>query len=381
MSDQKRVVLITGVAGYWGMRVAAQLAGRPDFHVIGVDDEQPSKEIKDLDFIQADIRNPLLIDLLRLEQVDTICHLVFVDSHRPSEASFETNVMGTIKVFGAAAEAGVRKIIIKSSTAVYGARSTNPAFLVENHPLRGSRSYGYTRDGVEIEAFCNGFRRQHPHIDLTVLRFPNIIGPTVDTPMTRFLTQPGAPVLLGFDPMMQFIHEDDVVAALVHAIEHPVPGVFNVAAEGNLPLARVMGLAGKLTFPVVHLLAYWSQGILGRFAHRYLPIEPDYIRYRWVGDITRMREEMGFTPRYTAEEALREFAGKQRMRQYLPESAALAYDEERLRDTIERRRRARDLDAARQAQVFPPSSEEPAIETAAEAPAPAPRTRSRGKKS
>jgi hypothetical protein len=60
-----------------------------------------------------------------------------------------------------------------------------------------------------------------------------------------------------------------------------------------------------------------------------------------------MREELGFSPQYTMEEALREFAGEQRLRRYMPESAALAYDEERLRDTIERRRRARELEEAK----------------------------------
>jgi hypothetical protein len=111
----------------------------------------------------------------------------------------------------------------------------------------------------------------------------------------------------------------------------------------------LIALAAKLPIPVIHLFAYWGFGLassVGAPINKYAPIELDYLRYSWVGDLTRMREELGFVPRYTAEEALREFAGEQRLRRYMQESVTLAYDEERLRDTIERRRRARDIDAA-----------------------------------
>ncbi len=336
---KKQVVLVTGVSGYWGGQVAARLVSQPSLHVIGVDAEQPAEPVKGLDFIQSDIRNPLLLDLLRSERVDTVCHLTFVESTRLSESTFDTNVLGTMKVLSACIQAGVRKVIIKSSTAVYGAHPTNPAFLTEDHPLQGSRRYGYTRDLVEIEAFCNGFRRQAPEMMLTVLRFANIIGPNADTPMTRFLKDVWAPVLLGFDPMMQVVHEDDVVGALVHAVLNDVPGVYNVAADKALPLSRLTALAGKFAIPVLHLWAYWGVS-LG--ATHFAPIEMDYLRYSCVADLAKMQHELAFSPHYTAEEALREFAGQQRVSQYLPESAALAYDQERLHDTIERRRRARE---------------------------------------
>lgn len=337
MAD-KRVVLVTGVAGFWGGRVAARLIDRPDRHVIGLDDDPPEEEIKGLDFIQANIHNPLLVELLKQEEVDTVCHLTFIETSRPSETAFDVNVMGTMKLLGACAEAGVRKVVLKSSTLIYGAQPTNSAFLRENHPLHGSKGYGYIRDLVEIEAFCNGFQRQSPETLLTVLRFAHIVGPKADTPMTRFLREEEALVLLGFDPMIQVIHEEDVVGALVHAVVYDVPGMFNVAAGRAMPLWRVMGLAGKLSAPILHWLAYASVSILGP---RYAPIDLDYLRYPCVGDLERMRKELQFVPQYTAEEALREFASQQRLRRYLPESLARAYDEERLRDTLERRRRAR----------------------------------------
>jgi UDP-glucose 4-epimerase len=346
---ERKVVLITGVAGYWGSRVAARLATEPGYHVIGLDVEQPAVEINGLDFILADIRNPQLVDLLKEERVHTVCHLAFVDKAQRSEAAFDANVMGTTELMGACAQAGVRKVILKSSTAVYGARPSNSAFLTEDHPLRGSRRYGYTRDMVEIEVFCNGFRHQVPEMMLTILRFSNIVGPTADTPMIRFLREPVTPNLLGFDPMMQIIHEEDVVEALAHAVLHNVPGVFNVAAGDILPLNKILGLTGKFPRPIFHLFAYWGLRLQGSRTlplPHYLPIEPDYLRYPWVGDLTRMREALGFEPRHTAEEALREFAEWNRSRRHPSEWAVLARNEERLRRIIEQRRRNREQQAA-----------------------------------
>lgn len=339
MTDENRVVLITGVAGEWGGRLATYLiANQPDWHIIGVDDNPPETEIEKLDFIQASLHNPALVDLLKEEKVDTVCHLQFKDSIRPSEALFDTNVMAAMKVLGACAEAGVRKIVLKSSLMVYGAQHSNSAFLREDHPLHAPKNYGYLRDMVEIEAFCNGFQRQAPDTILTVLRFAHIVGPRVETPMTSFLREEEAMVLFGFDPMFQVIHEEDVVRALAHAVINDVPGTFNMAAEGIMPLWRVMGLAGKLTAPIFHGLAYLSVSLMGP---RYAPLPLDYLRYRCVGDLRRMREEMQFVPQYTAEEALREFSRKQPSG-YMSEEMARQRDEDLLRDTIERRRRARE---------------------------------------
>jgi UDP-glucose 4-epimerase len=351
---EKDAILVTGVANYWGLQVARRLIDKTDahgeaaHHVIGLDVNPVHEAIQGLDFIQADVRNPLMTELLRTERVRTVCHLVFVERDHHSEDSFDLNVMGTMKLLGACAEAGVRKVVLKSSTAVYGARPENPAFITENHPLQGSRAYGYNRHLVEIEAFCNGFRRQVPEMVMTILRFASVLGPNVDTPMTRFLKQPLSPVLLGFDPLMQVIHEQDVVAALAQVVEDDNPGVFNVAAEGVLPLSRLMALAAKIPLPIFHVWAYWGVDLLnsaGLSTGKYAPIELDYLRYPWIADLKKMHAELGFVPQYTAEEALREFAVEHRMRRYTPEKSSLAYDEKRLRDTLERRRWAREAEA------------------------------------
>ena len=343
--SKSKTVLVTGVAGYWGAQVADRLVTETGYHVIGLDASRPEQGVQGLDYLPIDVRNPALVDLLRTESVDAVCHLAFAEALQPSEAAFDLNVMGTTKLLGACAEAGVSKVVLKSSTAVYGARPTNPAFLTEDHPLRGSKRVGTIRDWVQVEAFCHGFCRERPEMALTVLRFASIIGPTADTPLTRYLKDRWAPSLMGFDPLMQFIHEDDVVEALVHAMVYDVPGAFNVAAGDVLPLNKVRGLTGKPRRAVLHPFAYWSQGLPGRRSlgwAQHLPLDPDYLRYPLIADLTKMRDELGFAPRYLAEEALLEFAEQRRLRQHLPKAAILAQSEERLRAIIAHRERGRE---------------------------------------
>lgn len=338
---EKTVVLVTGAAGYWGNRLAKRLMDEPDYHVIGLDLEPP-EELEGLDFVQADIRNPLMAELLTSEEVSIVCHLQFRETVSRSERVFDLNVMGSMKLFGACVEAGVEKIVLRSSTAVYGAQSDNSALLTEDTPLRGSRKNGAIHNWLELESFCNGFRGQHPDINLTTLRFPNIVGPTADSPMIRFLKLEPPIVLLGFDPMLQFIHEDDVVEALAYAVLNDTPGVFNVAAEGPMPLTRVLTLARKLPLPIFHPLAYLGMDLLKGSPlrpSRFGPIEWDYLRYPWVADITKMREEMDFMPQYMTDELLREFAGP---RHSGDNGDGLVNDETRLQDIIDRRRRARE---------------------------------------
>ncbi|MDT8307611.1 MAG: NAD-dependent epimerase/dehydratase family protein [Anaerolineae bacterium] len=337
--DEQRVVLVTGVSGYWGSRVAQRLLDEPGFQVIGLDGEAPSEAIAGLDFVHADVRNPLLAELLQSEGVDTVCHLAFQESRRLNEAAFDYNVMGTMKVIGAAAESGVRQLVWKSSTLVYGAGPDNTAFLKEDAPLLGNRDDASIHYRHEIEAFLNGYRRQAPEMALTVLRFAHIVGPSAPTRLNRYLRQPLAPMLLGFDPLLQVVHEDDVVEALVHAVVTGADGCFNVAAEPPLPLLRIIGLAGKVPVPLLHPLAYRTR--LGRIS----PLAPDFLRYRCVADLTAMREELGYSPQYSGDEAIEAVAVHGRIKQYRLGTEAADYDRDRLRATIERRRRQREQSA------------------------------------
>lgn len=336
----RRVKLVTGVAGHWGAAVARRLLENEDFRVIGLDVEAPQPPIEGLDYVPGDVRNPLLPELLQVEGVDTICHLAFVESDGRSQAAFDYNVMGTMKVMGAAAAADVRSVVLKSSTMVYGARPDNSAFLDEDAPLQGTRRFGYNRDRLEIEAFVNGFRRQSPEVKVAVLRFAAIVGADAPSPFNRYLHLKAPPVPLGFDPMMNVVHQDDVVQALAHAVHSNYAGVCNVAAGEPLPLLQILALAGRVPIPVPHPLLHRGQRWLGmkRF-RRICPLHPDYLRYRWTVDLSEMREGLAYEPQVVADQAVRDLGSELRMKGYKKPREDTTFDEDRLRRIIERRRR------------------------------------------
>ncbi len=298
-------ILVTGVAGAWGSRVAARLLQDVDRHVLGLDRRPPQRRLDGLDFIQADLRDPLLAALLRDEQIAAVCHLPAVDEPGLDGANGDTLVTGTIDLLAACAAAEIRQIVVMSSSLVYGARPTNPAFMAEDQPLYGAEAPSVRRL-TDIEAAVAGSSRRPASTRLAVLRFAHILGPTAPSPLNRLLRLPLSPVLLGFDPLLQVIHEDDVEAALLYALEHGADGPFNIAAEGLLPLSRLLALGRKPALPLFHPLAYAGARWLGgtRLA-TYLPLDPDYLRYRCVADLTRLHEVLGFEPERTAEAVAR----------------------------------------------------------------------------
>ncbi len=291
-------LLITGVSSYWGQRVAASLAAEhaSGLRLLGVDRKPPPTPLPDLDFIRANLNNPLMVDLLSAEKVETVLHL------DTSEAGLEFLPM--------CAEAGVRRVILKSSTTVYGAHPGNSLQLPETHPL-DPKPHATLRPQVELEAYARGLAAQTPDLTVTVLRFAHILGPTAETPLARFLLDDRAPTLLGFNPLFQLTHEDDVVAALVHAVIHDLPGAYNFAAEDALPLNKILALAGKLPLPLAHPL-------VGTLPAGLTPLPVEYLRYPCLASLDRMQNEFGLTPTHTAEETVTEFAAEVRHTRYMP---------------------------------------------------------------
>lgn len=340
-----QTVVITGVSGYWGHRVAQQLLAMPDLRVLGVDRVPPSQPLPGLDFIKADIRNPLLIELLRAEQVDTLLHLAWRERQWRREEDFESNVLGTMQLFGACVDAGVQQVVWRSSTAVYGARPENPLYMPENTPLAARSSYAYVRDALEVERFIAGFAAEYPDTRFAVLRFANVLGVEVDSPLARLLRQPVWPDLLGFDPLLQVLDADDALAALVYAARHPLNGPINVAAPGIVSLCQLAGRLGRPTLPILHWLVYWGWPALsslpaGRDLLAWFPLEPDYLRYPWIADLTRMQGEPGLAPQWNASQTVQRLVEGLRVQGYQPAAADQPYAADQLDRVLAQRRAA-----------------------------------------
>jgi UDP-glucose 4-epimerase len=314
-------VLITGISGHIAGRLARRLEQDPEVdHVVGIGLEEPSADLERTEYVRADIRNPLVVKVLQTTDVDTVVHLNILATPQGAGGRTqmkELNVIGTMQLLGACQRAeGVRKVVMKSTTAVYGADPRDPALFTEDMTARSEPRGGYTKDAVETERYARAFARRRADIELTLLRFANFMGPEIDTPFTRYFSFPIVPTAMGYDPRLQFVHEDDAIEVLYLAVRERHPGVFNVAGHGVVPLSQALRLVGKPSIPVILPLVSPIANVVRRL--RVVDFATDQLRYLLFGrvaDTSRLREEFGYTPAYSTREALLDFVRGRRVRQ------------------------------------------------------------------
>jgi UDP-glucose 4-epimerase len=231
----------------------------------------------------------------------------------------EMNVIGTMQLLAACQKApSVRRVVLKSTTAVYGSSPRDPALFDESMTPKDLSSGGYAKDAAEIEGYLRGFARRRPDVSVTVLRFTNFIGPRIDTVFTRYFALPVVPTVLGYDARVQMLHEEDALAVLERAASHDVPGVFNVAADGVLLLSQAIRRAGRIPLPVPSP----AVGPVGRFFRgaRIVDFSPEQMRllnFGRVVDTARLRHQFGFTPRWTTMQAFDDFVRGRALRPVL----------------------------------------------------------------
>jgi UDP-glucose 4-epimerase len=315
--DSRRI-LVTGLSTYWGGRLAQALEAFPEVEaVIGVDNEEPSVELERTEYVKVGAQHALLRRVVEAAEIDTVVDTrLVVDSNTTSSSkAHENNVIGTMNILAACSgpNTPVRKVVFKSSTHYYGCEQDDPAFFDETmrrpHPPRT----GIERDVVEAEASLGEFAERNPEATVTVLRFANVLGPDVRTSHIDLFSLPAVPMILGFDPRYQFVHEDDVFHALEHAVRNRTPGVFNVAGDGVLALSEVAGLLGK---PYAPLLPPWGTGIatalVRRLGVRVPPEAMNQLRYGRGVD-NRRYKAAGFHYTHTSREAVLKLAEHMRL--------------------------------------------------------------------
>jgi UDP-glucose 4-epimerase len=313
------VVLVTGVARQLAGRFVRRVQREPEVdRVIAVDAVVPGHDLGDAEFVRADIRQPVIGKVLAQHSVDTVVHLdvsgTTLGSGGRTQAK-ETNVIGTMQLLGACQKApGVRRLVVKSATSVYGSAPRDPAVFSETTPAKSVPGGGFAKDAVEVEGYVRGFARRRPDVAVAVLRFANILGPRADTPLAEYFGLPVLPTVFGYDPRLQFVHEDDVEGVLLVATLEARrgtlnSGTFNVAGDGVMLLSQAARRLGKPTVPVLLPAITWvgrtlrTAGITD-FSREQIRL----LTHGRVVDTRQMRDTLGYVPAYTTVETFHDFA-------------------------------------------------------------------------
>ncbi len=315
-----RVVMVTGVSRYLGGRFTQLLQADPDIsRVIGVDVVPPKTDLGDAEFVRADIRNPVIGKVISRAEVDTVVHMAVLAT--PLDAGGrammkEINVIGTMQLLAACQKApSVRKLVVKSSTAVYGSSPQDPALFTEDLEPNAMARTGYAKDSVEVEGYVRGFARRRPDVAVTTLRFANFVGPKVRTPLTSYFSLPVVPTVLGFDPRLQFIHERDGLEVLWRTTLGDHGGTYNIAGDGVMTLSQAIRRAGRPSLPIPQPAAPWIGQALRRLGVADFSSEQvRFLSYGRVVDTSRMKDVLDFTPRYSTREAFDDFVDRQGLR-------------------------------------------------------------------
>ena len=313
-----QVVLVTGVSRYLGGRFADLLLSQSGIdRVIGVDVVPPPHSIGGAEFVRADIRNPVVAKVIAQAEVDTVAHLNVIATPMSAGgrvAMKEINVIGTMQLLAACQKAPtVRRLVVKSSAAVYGSSPRDPAMFTEDTGAKSLPRSGFGKDSIEVEGYVRGFARRRPDVALSVLRFANIIGPRIATPMTDYFSMPVVPTVLGFDARLQFVHEDDALRAMLEATVGPGVGTVNVAGDGVLTVSQAARIAGRPVLRVPRAAGGWVGQVVRRSGLAdFSPEQMQYLAYGRGLDTTRMHEVLGFTPDYTTRAAFEDFVAAAR---------------------------------------------------------------------
>ncbi|AXK87563.1 NAD-dependent epimerase/dehydratase family protein [Nocardia farcinica] len=314
-----KVVLVTGASRFFGGHVVAELAQDPAVErIIAVDTMTPGRELQRrmgrAEFVRADIRNPLIRKVIGGNEVDTVVHTAVL-SRPPSPGGRavmkDLNVLGAMQLFAVCQKTpSVRRVVVRSSSAVYGCSPKDPAKFTEEMSARKPPSGWFARDMIEIEGFVRGMARRRPDIGAAILRLAPTVGPRLARRGVQYLRWPVAPTVFGRDARMQLLHEQDAVAALAHAARTARGGTYNVAGDGALTLSQAVRRSGRLELPLPFAVFRTAGRALMETVMRDFSAEQlDYFHFGCGLDTTRMRTELGFEPRWTTVQAFDDFIG------------------------------------------------------------------------
>ena len=300
-----RKVVITGISGRLGRIVARRLHHELDWQIVGLDRRPMPGRPKDIEHHQVDLRSKKARDIFRVGDVDALIHLGVMHDPRARPAElYSWNIAGTTKLLEYCQAYRVPKVVLLSSANVYGPRPDNPQFLTEDAPLLASQRFPQIRDLVEIDHLVSTFLWRAQNIETVILRPVHIVGPVHNAP-SNYLRIERPPILLGFDPMVQLIHYQDIADAILAALQPGRRGIYNIIGPGEVPLSAILTELGREPVPIPHPVAKPILSLAFRLGISSFPVaELDFIRYVCMVDGRRAAAELGFRARYSLRDTI-----------------------------------------------------------------------------
>jgi UDP-glucose 4-epimerase len=306
MSDKKRV-LITGIGGALAQLVGERLA-REGFQIVGVD-YRPVPEPIDFppeQIYRANYNKTKIEDIFRRHRPQLVLHLGRVGNLKERMGKrFDLNVIGSQKVMDLCAKYAVERLVVFSTFHIYGAHPHNHIPISESEPLRAGSAFPQIADAIQLDSQAVAWLYQHPEVQTVVLRPCHVVGPAIQNAISRFLRQKMIPVILGFDPMMQLVHQDDLVEVIVRTAGDGPSGVYNVTGRGSLPFREVVRLSGARAVPVPSTIAAMTLAAARLVAPVLPPYLINFLKYPCVISAAAIRRAYDWEPRIDQRAAIR----------------------------------------------------------------------------
>lgn len=295
-------LLIAGISSGLGRLLASRMA--ESFDVVGVDRRPWDGHPKNVQVHTADVLKKKFEDIFRVERPRAVVHLGLIRHFRTRpQHRHRVNVLGTKRLLEYCAKYDVRQLVVLSSSYVYGALPENPYFLEEDSALNVSRNYPEIRDLAEVDTLCTTHLWKYPDQATAILRPVNTLGTHVRSAILTYLRMGYVPTILGFNPMTQFIHEEDLTEAIALALERNLRGIFNVTGPGEVPLKVAIRETGGTALPIPEPIARRMFGRLFQLGLFHTPPGAiDFIKYPCTVSGSRFVEATGFRPLYGLEE-------------------------------------------------------------------------------
>lgn len=314
---------ITGSGGYLADQLIGRLGGDPEVSfVLGLDirPRQPKTACPSA-FVQFDLTSPweTLRDQFASKDIDTALHLAWqFNPIHDAKRHREVDVKGSENFFRAAAAGGIKRVVYTGSTTAFVSPRNIEHALTEDDPVSGTPRYLYSKHKAEVDQMARQFMREHPEIEVLILRGAIVVGPHTKNIVSQMTGWPSAsfPFLFsvaGANPPMQFLSEEDIAEILNRALKSHVTGVFHCAGDGVLRFHEIARMLRKKPLPVPAPILYGLTGLLWKLRLSPFPAGIlDLIRYPWIADNSRLKREFGYAPRVSSREALASFAAARR---------------------------------------------------------------------